>query len=229
MTESVENIQNVGSENVQNVQNDKEQNLGRMRQKYEYELAREQARREQLEQQINELKQHRQQLQEEPEDDTSEPYVDHKKLEKKLNRFGQHTQSEIKNAMQLAKEAAKEELKEEMFLDANPDFENTLSAYSEQFAQKHPKLASSILKMPPSFERQKLVYQNIKELGLDRPAQKPPSIQEKIDSNRKAPYYQPSSMGNAPYVSSSHGDFSTTGQKSAYDKMQDLKSRLRLG
>lgn len=223
MTESVENTQNDVS---QNVQNDKEQNLGRMRQKYEYELAREAARREQLEQQLNELRQQRQQPQDD-DDDNSEPYVDHRRLEKKLNKFGQSTQSEIKNAMQQAKELAKEELKQEMFLENHADFESVLSNYSEQFAERHPKLANSILKMPPSFERQKLVYQNIKELGLDKPIQKQPSIQEKIDANKRSPFYQPSGTASAPYAS--QGDFSHTGQKSAYDKMQELKSRLRLG
>ena len=50
--------------------------------------------------------------------------------------------------------------------------------------------------------------------------------QEKIDANRKSPYYQPSGVGAAPYASA--GDFSDSGQKSAYAKMQELKSRLRI-
>jgi hypothetical protein len=63
-------------------------------------------------------------------------------------------------------------------------------------------------------------------LELDKPKKTPPSIQEKIDQNRRSPYYQPSGMANSPY--SSHGDFSHEGQKQAYEKMQALKKSLRL-
>jgi hypothetical protein len=79
--------------------------------------------------------------------------------------------------------------------------------------------------MPDTFERQKLVYKNIKAFGLDRPEAKQPSIQEKIDSNKRSPYYQPSGVGSAPYASA--GDFSASGQKQAYDKMKELQNRLR--
>jgi len=80
--------------------------------------------------------------------------------------------------------------------------------------------------MPDGFERQKLVYQSIKELGLNKPEQKQPSIQEKIDANRKSPFYQPTGMGTAPYSNS--GDFSSSGKKNAYDKMKELQARLRI-
>jgi hypothetical protein len=158
-------------------------------------------------------------------EDDNEPYVDHKKLNKTLNKFGQSTQSEIQKAMQHAKETAKEELKQEMFLENNPDFYQVLE-HAEKFAQRSPKLAENILRMPEGFERQKLVYNTIKELGIDKPEVKQPSIQEKIDANRKAPYYQPSGVGAAPYQSV--GDFSPSGQKQAYDKMKELQARLRL-
>jgi len=89
-----------------------------------------------------------------------------------------------------------------------------------------PELAESILEMPEGFERQKLVYKNIKALGIHKPAMKEPSIQEKVDANRRSPYYQPSGVSTAPY--SQVGDFSNTGQKQAYEKMQQLKSQLRI-
>ena len=57
--------------------------------------------------------------------------------------------------------------------------------------------------------------------------QKEPSIQDKIDANRRSPFYQPSGIGSAPYAGPD-GDFSAAGQKTAYDKMQELKSRLRI-
>jgi hypothetical protein len=61
---------------------------------------------------------------------------------------------------------------------------------------------------------------------LHKPPEAKPSIQETIDKNRKGPFYQPTGVGTAPYAGG--GDFSPTGQKSAYDKMQELKARLRL-
>jgi hypothetical protein len=127
--------------------------------------------------------------------------------------------------MEMAKQAAKEELKQEMWLENNPDFYDVLQ-HAEKFAQKAPKLAETILRMPEGFERQKLVYQNIKELGINKPEQKQPSIQEKIDANRRSPYYQPSGVGSSPY--SQVGDFSPTGQKNAYEKLKQLKEQLRL-
>ncbi len=164
----------------------------------------------------------RQQLNED-EDDESDPYVDHKKLTKKLNKFGQNTQSEIQKAMEVAKHSAKEELKQELWLENNPDFYDVLQ-HAEKFAQRAPRLAESILKMPEGFERQKLVYQNIKELGIDKPEQKQASIQETMNEKRKSPYYQPSGISAAPY--NTGGDFSQSGQKNAYQKMQELKQRL---
>lgn len=159
-------------------------------------------------------------------DDDDEPYIDKKKLNKKLARHGQSTQTEIQKAMEIAKQTAKEELKQEMWLENNPDFYDVLQ-HAEKFAQKAPKLAETILRMPEGFERQKLVYQSIKEMGVDKPEVKQPSIQDKIDSNRRSPYYQPSGMGAAPYAQV--GDFSPAGQKAAHDKMKELQARLRLG
>lgn len=222
----IENGQNTTPNEQVSGQNDKEQNLGRMRQKYEYALAQEAQRREELERQVQELAQRRNEPQEE-EEDISDPYVDHKRLDKKLNKFGQSTQKNIQTAMEQAKQLAKEELKQEMFLENNSDFHNVLESYSEDFAKRHPKLAENILRMPQGFERQKLVYQTIKELGIDKPIRKENSIQEKVDANRRSPYYQPSGVvGSAPY--NQVGDFSQTGQKSAYDKMKELQKRMRI-
>ncbi len=142
-----------------------------------------------------------------------------------MNKFGQATQTEINKAMEQAKYAAKEELKQEMWLDNNPDFYDTLQL-AEKFAQEAPELAKTILRMPEGFERQKLVYQNIKQLGIDKPKVKDTSIQDKIDANRRSPYYQPSGVGSSPYQSQS--DFSPNGQKQGYAKMQELKARLSI-
>lgn len=201
-------------------QNDKELNFRALEQKYQRQLEQERAARIAAEQAVQERK-----SASADDEDESEPYVDHKKLNKTLTRHTQNTQTEIQKAMEQAKHAAKEELKQEMWLENNPDFYETLK-HAEKFAQKAPKLAETILRMPEGFERQKLVYQNIKHLGYDKPEVKEPSVQEKIDANRRSPFYQPSGVGNAPYSSSS--DYSPAGQKQAYAKMQELKNKLRI-
>jgi len=208
---------------TENKLSDKELNFRALESKYQQQLAQERAAREQAEKLAKEALE---KIQSKPEDDDdAEPYVDHKRLNKKLNQFGQQTQSEIQKAMEIAKQAAKEELKKEMWLENNPDFYDILQ-HAEKFAQRSPALAQSILAMPEGFERQKLVYQNIKELGIHKPEVKQSSIQEKIDANKRSPYYQPSGMGTAPYAQV--GDFSTQGQKQAYEKMQQLKKQLRI-
>lgn len=160
------------------------------------------------------------------EDDDSEPYVDKKKLEKKLAKFGEQTQKQTQSEIQKAVQSALHEERRNNWMRQNPDFYDVLK-HSEKFAMEHPELADTILEMPEGFERQKLVYKNIKALGMDKPSVKTPSIQEKIDANRRSPYYQPSGVGTAPYAQV--GDFSPTGQKQAFDKMKELQSRLRLG
>lgn len=204
--------------------NDKEYNFRQLESKYQRQLSEEKSKREEAERLLQESAKQRQQVSDD--EDDGEPYVDHKKLKKSLNKFGENTKSEIEKAMEMAKYKAKEELKQEMWLEQNPDFYDILQ-HAEKFAQKAPKLAETILRMPEGFERQKLVYENIKTLGIDKPDQKQSSIQDKIDANRKSPYYQPSGVGSAPY-NAGQGDFSESGQKAAYTKMQELKKKLRI-
>jgi hypothetical protein len=208
---------------VQNQPNDKELNFRKLEERYQRQLEQERAARLEAERLAQEYASKQQQPEEENDTD---PYVDHKKLDKKLTKFGQSTQSEIQKAMEIAKVKAKEEIKQEMWLEGNPDFYDVLQNHSEKFAQKAPKMAETILRMPEGFERQKLVYQTIKELGIDKPEQKQSTIQEKVDANRRSPYYQPSGVGSAPYAAA--GDFSASGQKNAYAKMQELKKQLRI-
>ncbi len=208
---------------VEQKQNDKEYNFRALEQRYEKQLAQERMARIEAEK----LAQENQRNLKNDDEDDPEPYVDHKKLEKKLTKFGQNTQSEIQKAMETAKASAKEELKQEFWLENNPDFYDTLK-HAEKLAQNAPKLAESILRMPEGFERQKLVYQNIKALGLDKSPPKEQTVQQKVDANRKSPFYSPSGVAAAPY-NGQQSDFSPHGQKQAYDKMQELKNRLRLG
>lgn len=204
---------------------DKELNFRAQEAKYERIVAQERAEKEKLARELEEVRRARMQNQDEEED--AEPYVDNKRLNKKLEKFGQSTKSEIQQAMEEAKRKAKEELKQEMWLESNPDFYDTMQKHAERFFEKEPHLADTILKMPEGFERQKLVYHNIKTLGIDKPETKQSSIQDKIDANRRSPFYQPSGVASAPYAQA--GDFSEAGMKNSYAHMQKLKANLKLG
>lgn len=202
---------------------DKELNFRKLESKYQQEIALERARREEMERRLHEMSQPKQV--EEVDEPDDEPYVDHKKLDKKLNKFAEQTRKQTQSEIQKAVYHAVQEEKKKAWIKNNPDFYDTLE-HAETLAIQAPDLAESILEMPESFERQKLVYKNIKALGLDKPKGKEPTIQEKVDANRRAPYYQPSGVGASPYHSAAN--FSPDGQKQAYEKMKELQSRLRL-
>jgi len=206
----------------ENTTNNKELNFRALESKYQRQLEQERSARLEAEKKAQELSQRN--VSHDDEDD-SEPYVDHKKLKKEQAKFGQQLKQETQTDIQKAVRQAQEEARQEAWLENNPDFEEVLG-HAEKLAQKSPQLAKAILSMPDTFERQKLVYQNIKEFGLHRPEVKQASIQEKVDANRRSPYYQPSGVGSAPY--STAGDFSANGQKSAYDKMKQLQQQMRL-
>lgn len=204
--------------------NDKEYNFRMLEAKYEKQLAQERAARAEAERLAQEALSRKQAVEEE--DDDSEPYVDKKKLTKTLAKFGEQSQKQTQTEIQKAVHTALREERKQNWIKQNPDFYDVLQN-AERFAQADPELAESILEMPEGFERQKLVYKNIKALGLHKEPAKQPSIQEKIDANKRSPYYQPSGVAAAPYAGA--GDFSPTGQKAAFNKMQELKNRLRLG
>lgn len=160
------------------------------------------------------------------EEDSTDPYVDHKVLEKKLVKRESEQDKKYEKKIQEGVQRALEQDRNAQFVKQNPDFYQILTPdLLEKFAEKHPDLAESLQAMPDGFERQKLVYKNIKALGVH--LKEAPKIQETINSNRRHPgLYQGSQVGASPY--SSNSDFSQSGQKTAYDKMKDLQSRLRL-
>lgn len=206
---------------IEHKPSDKELNFRRQEMMYEKKLAEQDAKLRELEQRL----QDKHQSNDSDDDESDEPYVDHKKLAKKLNRFGEQTKKQTQSDIQNAVQQAIYEERKQNWLENHKDFYDVMQ-HATKFAEKNPRLAETILKMPESFERQQLVYDNIKALGLDKPEQKEPTIQDKIDANKRMPYYQPSGIGAAPYAAA--GDFSPTGQKNAYSKMQELKARLRL-
>lgn len=202
---------------------DKELNFRKQEAMFQKQLDQERAARQDAERRAEAAE--RMQKPQEDADDDSEPYVDHKKFARTLSSFEKKMEDKIdKKAEEKARHMLGESRRND-WIRNNPDFYEVLQN-AERFAQKDPELAEAILEMPEGFERQKLVYKNIKALGLHKPEAKQPSIQEKVDANRKSPYYQPSGVGSAPYASA--GDFSAGGQKNAYAKMQELKNRLRI-
>lgn len=205
----------------ENKPSDKELNFRAVEAKHRREMAEMQSRLEEAEKKAQEAARRQQ---DEDEDDDA-PYVEPKKLEKKLDKFGQKTKTEIQQGMESVKQAAKEEIKQEMWLESHPDFYDTMQLAGKLY-EKDREMAETILRMPDNFDRQKLVYKSIKGLGLDKPEPKQSSVQDKIDANRRSPYYQPSGIGTAPYQSM--GDFSEAGKKNAHAKMKELQSRLRI-
>jgi len=203
--------------------NDKELNFRQLEAKYEKQLAQERSARMEAERIAQESKQRQSQ---DDDNDSDEPYVDHKKLNKTLAKFGEATKQQTQSEIQRAVQSALHEERKTNWVKSNPDFYDVLQ-HAEKLAQKDPDLAESILDMPEGFERQKLVYKSIKSLGLHREAPKVPSIQDKIDSNKRSAFYQPSGVGSAPYAGG-QSDFSQAGQKDAYAKMQELKNKLRI-
>jgi hypothetical protein len=212
-----------------------EQNLAKQRQMYERKLEAE--RQEKLQWQeraaaAEKAAQERARISplNEDDDDDSEPYVDKRKLKKTLTKFGEETKQQTRQEIQAAVQEALEQERRSNYLRENNDFNEVMNEETlAKFSTKHPRLAENILRMPDGFERQKLVYENIKALGLDKPETKGPSVQDKINANRRSPYYQPSSVGAAPYDSGPSGkDYSDSEKKNAYEKMKELKNRLRI-
>lgn len=210
------------SQQQENKPNDKELNFRALETRYQKQLEQERLARIEAEKRAEELSKRTSQ---EDDEDNDEPYVDKKRLNKTLAKFGQQTKQETQSEIQKAVHQALQEERRQNWIKANPDFVDVMQ-HAEKFAQHDPELAETILQMPDTFERQKLVYRNIKTLGLHKPQEKQPSVQDQIEKNKRSPYYQPTSVGAAPY--SQVGDFSPTGQKQAFEKMQQLKKSLRI-
>jgi hypothetical protein len=208
-----------GQDQDQVKSNDKELNFRAMEQKLEREnAARLQAERERDEALAR--------LNTTDDDDENDPYIDTKKFNKKISALEKQWEQKFDRKAEEKANSIIQKKEQESWLNRNSDFTSVMQ-HAEKLYIKDPELAEAILKMPDSFERQQLVYKNIKALGLHEAPKKESSIQEKVDANRRSPFYQPTSIAAAPYNQAS--DFSPSGQKNAYDKMQELKSRLRLG
>ena len=208
-------------------QSDKELNFRKQEESFKRQLEQERQARAVAEQRAKELEEahKRSQPASDDEDYSDEPYVDHKRLKRELGKVVQNTTKDTDVRIQNAVQSALAQERQNMWLKQNPDFYDVMG-HAQAFADKDPELAETILAMPEGFERQKLVYKNIKALGIHKKPEPEKTIQDKIDANRRTPYYSPTGVGTAPYASQS--DYSDAGQKNSYDKMQELKKRLRL-
>lgn len=211
------------------------ENLSKQRQMYERRLDQERQARAQLEERLAAAERASQERAKqsplnEDEDHDDEPYVDKRKLNKTLQKFGEQNRQQTQQEIQQAVAQALDQERQTNYLKDNSDFKNVMTEETiAKFADKHPRLAENILRMPDGFERQKLVYENIKALGIDKPEQKQSSVQERVDANRRGPSYQPSGTATAPYASGPAGkDYSDSEMKTAYSKMQELKKRLKI-
>lgn len=223
---SVNPQENSSQVEQEKVQAEKEYNFGQIRKQLEQER---QARLQAEERATNAEKMVKEKHATNDDDDDSsdDPYVDTKRLNKKFAKFEKSIDQKIEEKAELKARAFVEEERRLNYLRTNNDFNQTMTPENiQKFAEKYPDIADPILEMPDNFARQKLVYQNIKALGVNKPEVKQPSVQERIEQNKRSPYYQPSNVGTAPYAS--QGDFSPAGQKNAFEKMQELKNRLRI-
>lgn len=211
--------------NEQSKQSDKEINFGLMRRR----LDEEGRARQQAEERIKKLEEQLEAKAAKPEedDDEDDAYIDKKKLAKKMGQFEKSLEAKFeKKADEKVRNMMHEE-RHNNFIRENKDFHEIMSPEMlSKFAENHSDMAESILEMPDSFERQKLVYKTIKKLGIHKKEE--PKIQDTINKNRSNPGHYWTPQGSTPPYAGA-GDFSSSGQKSAYDKMQELKNRLRLG
>lgn len=225
---SIETGQNTNQSSPEVGQNTKELNFERLRKQLEQEKEdkqKMQARLAELERNASQAKQSTHAN--EDEEESNEPYVDHKSLTKKFSKWEQQLEQRFEKRAEEKARSIVEQERQAGYIKSNPDFQEVLTQENiEKFAQKHPSIAERMLKMPDNFDRQALLYEQIKALQVNKKQEEKSTVQQTIDANRKSPYYQPSGVGTSPYAPV--GDFSPSGQKAAYDKLKELKSRLRI-
>lgn len=203
-------------------QDNKADNLVMMRRKYERELEQERNARQQAEERYSALEQQARQAHSKDDDDSDEPYVDRKSLRREFERRDADIDKKIEKKAEEKARLMLERERNAMFIKSNPDFHQIMSSESLlKFAEKFPEVAEPLADMPDDFNRQKAIYTTIKAVGLHKPPEAKPSIQETIDKNRRGPFYQPSSAAAAPPYAQV-GDFSEAGKKNAYERQQAL-------
>lgn len=218
------------SQTVEAKSNDKELNFRKQEEMFKRQLEQERQARLQAEERAAKYEKERQQKAVNTEDDddiSDEPYVDHKALTKKLSKLEKTFEEKINKTAEEKARALIEQRDKDTYLRERNDFNEVMSPENlQKFCEKHPAVAESLMRMPDSFERQKLVYESLKALKVGQKEEAKSGIQDKIDQNRRSPYYQPSGTAGPGYQS--QGDFSPAGQKNAYEKLKQLKANLRI-
>jgi hypothetical protein len=220
-----ENVQQVAEQKPVSQASDADRNFANLRKSLEERTKENQALQERISKLEASQKQKEVSLPSD-DDDYDQPFVDNAKLKKEMRSVYEQAKQDAKKETMNEFQRMMQEQRQQDWIRGNPDFYDVMQ-HAQKFADTDPELAETILAMPEGFERQKLVYRNIKSLGLHKPEGKKSDIQDKIDANRKPLYYQPSGSSTSPY--SSGGDFSVQGQKASYEKMLQLKNNLRLG
>ena len=150
-----------------------ESNLSKQRKMYERQLEQERLARQQAEERAAAAERAAQERSksansnDDDDEEDNEPYVDCRKLNKELHKFQANIEKTIDQKAEAKAAAMIENERKHSYLRENSDFDQVMNPdIIEKFAQKHPRLAENILRMPDGFERQKLVYENIKALAL---------------------------------------------------------------
>lgn len=207
--------------------NEKEINFRKQEEMYKRQLEQEKQARLAAEERATKAEQARAKTPTDDDDDASDdPYVDHKVLTKKLAKFEKNMDGRIEEkAKEMAGKMLEQRDKEEYF-GQHADFNEVMSPENlQKFYEKHTTLAKNLARLPDGFDKQKLVYENMKALKVGQKEEKS-DIQEKIDQNRRGGFYQPSGMGSPPH--SAQSDFSPAGQKAAFEKVKALRNNLRI-
>src|ERR1700733_1443819 len=127
---------------VQAPQDNKELNFRALEAKYQRQLEQERSARLEAERQYQEATS-KKSVQVDDDEDDSEPYVDKKRLNKTLAKFGQQTKQDTQSEIQKAVHTALNEERKQNWMKSNPDFFEVLQ-HAEKFAQKDPELAEAI-------------------------------------------------------------------------------------
>lgn len=211
---------------VEKKEEDKAHNFELMRRRLEKtEAARLEAeqRLAQLEKQLQQKQQSR--AQEDEDEYTDEPYVDHRRLKKELNKVAPKIKEEtLGDVRQLVRDVMQQE-RQALWMKNNPDYYDVMQ-HAQRLADKDPELAETILEMPEGFERNKLVYKNIKAFELHKKPEERSSIQEKIDRNKQHPGYQPTGVSpganGMPFISGQR-DYSPDEGRAAIERIKQIR------
>lgn len=200
--------------------NDKEINFARLRQDRDRAVEAYNSLKNELDSLKSQIQSSQVSQNDDSDDSVNDIYEEVKKLKRDLRETKKAAQQEAKKLFdEERKSLAKYKLKTDY-----PDFESVVTPeIADKLVEKNPRLAEMLARIPEE-ERLPLLYETVKLSGIHKkPEPAAPQIQDQINKNMRNPYYMPAAVGHG---SSSASDFSPTGQKSAYEQMKQLMSRI---